>query len=859
MTTSGVSGDDYLTGSDGSDKLVGGGGSDTIDGGAGSDFINAGGGDDVILYDEADYKILGGGGYDALWFTGSHQQLDLGSQAVKGIEALWLGGDGGHDVWFSADDVVRISDNDRFVITGDASSRLHIGSGWSFQGLSDDGQSQLLTNGLASLMVELPVFVEGFSNNATITFADGADTAVTEDEATGLLKASGQLIVDDPNAAQGLLPAALLGMPLSGNGTLGSLTVNLVTPDSASAPGVYDYRYHVDNEAVQSLGAGVVRNETFTLTTIDGTTRTLTFTVTGVNDAAVVTVPENLSVTEDVAVDGNGDLTASGMLGITDPDAGEAGFRTTVVSASDNIGELLLQTDGQFAYKVSNAAVQFLGADQTKDELFTVTTIDGGSVDLKITIIGTNDGPTVLPGGTTTANVSELAFDDPEANSSTPRTVTGSFEVRDPDPGDTLVPSTGSNLLAGPLGTTLSFAIGDADDSGVRTIDWTYTYTDAALNSLPAGPASPAEFTIRLKDSNDAEISQLISVGLTGTNDPAHIMVTGPLSVTEDTNVQDNQLITTGIISITDPDLGEAELIVAPRDEGANIGDLLISKQGPGSYVFAYAVNNNDPRVQALEPGQYFNDQFILLSTDNTQRSIDIIINGKNSESISGTAGDDYLLGTSGAESIYGLAGDDEIDGDSGNDFLDGGQGNDTLDGGPGNDTVRGGEGNDTVRGGAGSDVLYGDGGDDFIVDDRGFDTVIAYGGSGDDVIDITAFDATIDGGDGNDVIYVDHDTRGTIYGGPGSDTFIFRYAGTTNFIIYDFDISKPPSEGGDIIRTPIPLNEISFEEAYSFDGKTFFYLNDPEYKFTLFASEGFNVDMAQNYITAGHFEYFPF
>ena len=76
-TIDGGAGADNIYGLNDADSIIGGDGDDRIQGGAGNDFINAGGGNDTIIYDEADYKILGGGGIDTLWFTGRNQALDL--------------------------------------------------------------------------------------------------------------------------------------------------------------------------------------------------------------------------------------------------------------------------------------------------------------------------------------------------------------------------------------------------------------------------------------------------------------------------------------------------------------------------------------------------------------------------------------------------------------------------------------------------------------------------------------------------------------------------------------------------------------------------------------------------------------
>ena len=89
------------------------------------------------------------------------------------------------------------------------------------------------------------------------------------------------------------------------DGNLGSLTL--------AADGSYSYA--VDNSVVQYLGAGESKVDSFTVSALDGTTKQISFTITGANDAAVIGTPTVSAVTEDVAVV-DGKLTASGMLSI---------------------------------------------------------------------------------------------------------------------------------------------------------------------------------------------------------------------------------------------------------------------------------------------------------------------------------------------------------------------------------------------------------------------------------------------------------------------------------------------------------------------------------------------------------------
>ncbi|MFN6502343.1 MAG: VCBS domain-containing protein [Nostoc sp. DedQUE01] len=58
------------------------------------------------------------------------------------------------------------------------------------------------------------------------------------------------------------------------------------------------------------------------------------------------------------------------------------------------MGSLTITDAGAFTYTVANSAVQFLSASATKNETFTVQSVDGtASQDITVTIKGVNDNP----------------------------------------------------------------------------------------------------------------------------------------------------------------------------------------------------------------------------------------------------------------------------------------------------------------------------------------------------------------------------------------------------------------------------------------------------------------------------------
>src|SRR5205814_1825407 len=145
----------------------------------------------------------------------------------------------------------------------------------------------------------------------------------------------------------------------------------------------------------------------FTVTTIDGTPQTVTVTINGTNDAAVISGTTTGSVTEDGGT--KCDLpTATGTLTVTDVDNAPGFAAVNCPTASDaGYGTFTMTADGVWTYKLdnSNCAVQALNDGDTRTDCFTVTTIDGTPQVVTITINGANHA--VVISGATTGSVTE--------------------------------------------------------------------------------------------------------------------------------------------------------------------------------------------------------------------------------------------------------------------------------------------------------------------------------------------------------------------------------------------------------------------------------------------------------------------
>ncbi|WP_429155672.1 retention module-containing protein, partial [Aeromonas media] len=309
----------------------------------------------------------------------------------------------------------------------------------------------------------------------------GSDTGgVTEDESTPLLTETGTLSVTDLDGADEAKFVAGNGTPSAG--ALGSLAI---TEGGA-------WTYNVDNSKVQYLGEGEIKVETFTVQSVDGTEHTVTITITGVNDSAVIGGTDSGAVTEDEA---KPTLTETGTLSVTDLDgADEAKFLAgNGTPSAGALGSLAITEGGAWTYQVDNSKVQYLGEGETKVETFTVQSVDGTEHTVTITITGVNDSAVI--GGTDSGAVTE--------DESTPLlTETGTLSVTDLDGADE------AKFLAG-NGTPSAGALGSLaiTEGGA----WTYQVDNSKVQYLGEGETKVETFVVTSVDGTEHTVTITIT------------------------------------------------------------------------------------------------------------------------------------------------------------------------------------------------------------------------------------------------------------------------------------------------------------------------------------------------------------
>ncbi|MDM9623576.1 VCBS domain-containing protein, partial [Rhizobium sp. S96] len=353
-----------------------------------------------------------------------------------------------------------------------------------------------------------------------------------------------------------------------------------------------NWTYTADNSqsAIQKLGADKSLTETFKVTSADGSaSQTITVTIKGTNDLPVISGDKTGSVQEDVNVSNQHTLVAKGDLDISDRDTGESQFQAQT-NTKGSYGTFSIDSNGNWTYTADNdqAAIQQLGAKDTLTEKFTVTTADGTTTQVTVTINGTNDAPVITSNGG--ADTVSLTIAE---NSSIVTAVTAT----DVD------------------GPTKTYSLSGADAT-LFNIDASgnLTFKNAPNFEAPADANHDNVYSVVVKVSDGSlSDSQTINVKVTDVSE-------APTAANDQASVIENKSVvgTNVLANDTDPDAGDK--LVVSGIKGANgttaavdaagttshgqYGDLVIKADGSYSYTA------NGIAAQLLTKGQQVDDVF---------------------------------------------------------------------------------------------------------------------------------------------------------------------------------------------------------------------------------------------------------
>ncbi|MBB2887615.1 VCBS repeat-containing protein [Pseudomonas umsongensis] len=425
---------------------------------------------------------------------------------------------------------------------------------------------------------QVTVTVTGSNDAPVLSFASGSDAGNVQEDTT--LSVSGQFSSSDIDHAA----TATWSIAGSNTGTYGSIAVD----------GTGQWTYTLANgtngvaSAVQSLQAGESHNEVFTIQVSDGLggvdTQQVTVTVTGSNDAAVLS-SASVTLTET-----NAPLTTGGSLTVSDIDSAATFVGQTNTAGS--YGQFSIGTDGAWTY-VANSAHNEFAAGTTYTDTFAVSSADGTATSVTVHILGTNDAAVL------SADVANLT----ETNAAVDISTAGTLTISDVDSAATFV----AQSTAGSYG---QFSIG-TDGA------WTYV-ASSAHNEFAAGTTYTDTFAV---SSADGTLTS-VTVHILGTNDAA-VLSTGIANLTETNAAVD--ISTAGTLTISDVD--SAATFVAQTNTAGSYGQFSIGTDGAWTYVASSAHNE-------FAAGTTYTDTFAVSSADGTATSVTVHILGTNDAAV---------------------------------------------------------------------------------------------------------------------------------------------------------------------------------------------------------------------------------
>lgn len=622
-------------------------------------------------------------------------------------------------------------------------------------------------------------------NAVDSAYTVGANETVGDVDANAITDDTGEGADSDPEgdtltvvAVDG--DAAGVDAPVAGDAG-GLFTIN--------ADGTVDFDA---NGEFDDLGDGETAETTITYTIADEDgledTATVTFTVTGANDAPVANV-DDYNAAEDTP-------TNLGNVLTNDEDPEDDVLTVSEVAGLPaNVGEpvpaiggglVTIEEDGAITFD-PNGEFDDLAVGETTDVTveYTITDPDGAedTTTVTITVTGSNDAPVAT-------------LDELEAGEDDAPAVIGNVLTNDDDPDSD--PLTVSEVAGEPADVGEPVEL---PEGGIVTIneDGTVTF-DPNGDFEELGVEETEEVTVEytVTDPFGATDTETVIITVTGTNDaPVATSNAYVVDQSETAGDVDGNVITDDTGEGVDSDPEDDPLtVVAVDGDPAGVGTPVAGDNGGTFTINPDGTVDFDANDEFDDLGlNETRDTSVTYTIDDGNGGTDtatatFTVTGVNDGTVQGTEGDDVinpdipfvdadgdivdagdgiLPGDEGTDNdvIEGFGGDDTIVAGDGDDDVFGGDGNDTIQGNLGDDVLFGGADDDSVMGGIGNDVVDGDAGDDILAGEDGDDTV--DGGAGDDMVFGGEGDDELRGGSGNDKLE-GSEGEDTLLGGTGDD-----------------------------------------------------------------------------------------
>ncbi len=406
--STGLSGNDSLSGTAGSDNLTGGAGSDTIDGGSGDDFISSGSGSDTVDGGAGSDTINAGSGNDTLIYT-------YDPTAVA--KDVYIGGSGVDTLKLIIDPqyMTAALQTQLDQIQGQIDTallkktELSSSSSLTFSVTFPNGST------LTFSMIEKLQLPEVASNHAPVIDSLNAsfDAAETLAESNAALVTDGRVVFSDIDSGD-TPTAALHDSAVMASGiTLSTEQVNAIKAGfviSNPATGAWSYNL----ASPDYLAAGDSVTATFTVRVTDGSSafvdQNVVLTINGTNDGPVIELGDASFDAAETLAESNAALVTDGRVVFSDIDSGDtptAALHDSAVMASgitlstEQVNAIkagfVISNPATGAWSYNLASPDYLAAGDSVTATFTVRVTDGSSAfvdqNVVLTINGTNDAP----------------------------------------------------------------------------------------------------------------------------------------------------------------------------------------------------------------------------------------------------------------------------------------------------------------------------------------------------------------------------------------------------------------------------------------------------------------------------------
>ncbi|WP_086773633.1 VCBS domain-containing protein [Vibrio coralliirubri] len=314
-------------------------------------------------------------------------------------------------------------------------------------------------------------------------------------------------------------------------------------------------------------------------------------------------------------------IETGGALTSEDPDVT---FIVKEVAGDNDLGTFVVNEDGTWTFVANSPYDELADGEQIQDST-TVQSSDGGEQVITVTIIGTDDAAVAT-------DDSGSVTEDIDVDEITNQLVTsGQIVITDVDSDTPTFSADGEFNLVGSTNESQLGVLSIAPDGA-----WTYVVNNDDVQYLDDDEFVTEVYTVTASDGTTSEVI----ITINGADDPSDITVdegdsdTGEVTEDVDVDLESNNLITSGTLTITDVDDNDVAAfqpngVFNPEGStnGTALGMLTITDDGE----WTYTVDNDD--VQYLDDDEFVTEVYTVTAIDGTTSEVTITINGADDPS----------------------------------------------------------------------------------------------------------------------------------------------------------------------------------------------------------------------------------